>query len=78
MSFHVIVIQDTVVKMFQSYNVNKNAFQWDAHHPLVDRIPACTGQEGGCMPACTGWGCISACTGQGVCIPACTGQGLST
>ena len=46
MSFHVIVIQETVVKMFQSYNVNKNAFHWDAHHPLVDRIPVCTGQEG--------------------------------
>ena len=28
-------------------NVNKNAFQWDAYRPLVDRIPACTWQEGG-------------------------------
>ena len=27
--------------------VNKNAFQWDACHPLVDRTPACTGREGG-------------------------------
>ena len=25
---------------------NKNAFQWDAYRPLVDRIPACTAQEG--------------------------------
>ena len=23
---------------------NKNGFQWDAYHPLDDRIPACTGQ----------------------------------
>ena len=23
---------------------NKNAFQWDAYRPLVDRIPACTDQ----------------------------------
>ena len=28
--------------------VNKNAFQWDAYRPLVDPIPACTGQ-GGCL-----------------------------
>ena len=41
--------------MFQSYNVNKNAFQWDVHHPLVDCIPACTGQ-GVCIQACTGQG----------------------
>ena len=27
--------------------VNKNAFQWDAYRPLVDRIPACT----------VAWGC---------------------
>ena len=26
---------------------NKIAFQWDAYRPLVDRIPACTSQEGG-------------------------------
>ena len=25
---------------------NKNAFQWDAYRPLVDRIPACTVQRG--------------------------------
>ena len=25
---------------------NKNAFQWDAYRPLVDRMPTCTGQEG--------------------------------
>ena len=39
---------------------NKNAFQWDAYRPLVDHIPACTGQEG-CV-------CIPACTRQGVCV----------
>ena len=26
------------------YSKNKNAFQWDAYRPLVDRIPACTVQ----------------------------------
>ena len=35
---------------------NKNAFQWDAYRPLVDRITACTGQGG-----------VSA--GGGVCLP---------
>ena len=25
---------------------NKNAFQWDAYRLLVDRVPACTAQEG--------------------------------
>ena len=30
---------------------NKNAFQWDAYRPLVDRIPACTAQRGGGVPA---------------------------
>ena len=46
---------------------NKNAFQWDAYHPLVDRIPACTGQVGVSQHALD----------RGVCIPACTGQGVS-
>ena len=27
---------------------NKNAFQWDAYRPLVDRIPACTVAGGTC------------------------------
>ena len=27
---------------------NKNAFQWDAYRPLVDRIPG--GCPGGCLP----------------------------
>ena len=28
--------------------INKNAFQWDAYRPIVDRIPACTAQ-GECL-----------------------------
>ena len=36
---------------------NKNAFQWDAYLPLVDHIPACTGQRG-CIPTCIGQGCL--------------------
>ena len=37
---------------------NKNAFQWDAYRPLVDRIPACTGE---CLPLVPGGrgGCVS-------------------
>ena len=27
--------------------LNKNAFQWDAYRPFVDRIPACTVAGGG-------------------------------
>ena len=30
------------------YIVNKNAFQWDAYHPLVDHIPASTVAGGTC------------------------------
>ena len=37
------------VKIFQ----NKNAFQWDAYHPLVDHIPTCTVAREG-VPT---WGC---------------------
>ena len=40
--------------------INKNAFQWDAYRPLVDRIPACTGQGRGCLPV----GCLL----EGVCL----------
>ena len=29
---------------------NKNAFQWDAYHPVVDCIPACT-RQGGVYPS---------------------------
>ena len=37
--------------------VNKNALQWDAYRPLVDRIPACTAW--GCLPGgvCLGGVC---------------------
>ena len=38
---------------------NKNAFQWDAYRPLVDRIPARTGQ-GGCVSQHA--------LGRGVCV----------
>ena len=71
---------NAAIKLFKT----RNAFQWDAYRPLVDRILACTAQGGGgsvsqhalgrgvCIPACTGQGvCIPACTWQGVCIPAC-------
>ena len=44
--------------------LNKNAFQWDAYHPFVDCIPACTAQGGvsasgqgaggGCLPVVPG------------------------
>ena len=39
---------------------NKNAFQWDAYHPLVDRIPACTAKGRGLYPSMH-WarGCVS-------------------
>ena len=44
-------------------NYNKNTFQWDAYHPLVNRIPTCTAQggvprgsvcPGGCLPLVPG------------------------
>ena len=43
---------------------NKNAFQWDAYRPLVDRIPACTAERGG---SASGPGGVSA-SGPGVSI----------
>ena len=43
------------MKIFQ----NKNALQWDAYHPLVNHIPACTVAREG-VPA---WGVVPA---QGV------------
>ena len=30
--------------------IHKNAFQWDAYRPLVDRIPACTAHVEGVCP----------------------------
>ena len=55
---------------------NKIAFQWDAYHQLVDRIPACTAPEGGTCRGCTCPG--GTCPGDtchlvGVCILACNG-----
>ena len=40
-----------VRRYVQNWTGNKNAFQWNAYHRLVDHIPACTGQ--GFFPACT-------------------------
>ena len=62
------ILEDSSAPDEKSHTVNKNAFQWDAYRPLVDRIPACTVCGGGGIPACTGQG---ACVG----IPACNGQG---
>ena len=55
-SFHSGVVYIPVRKFH-----NKNAFQWDAYHPLVDRIPACTVAEGVYLPEgrgvpAQGWG----------------------
>ena len=65
---------------------HKNAFQWDAYCPLVDRIPACIVQGGvypgrclpmGCLPkgggVCSGW-VVSA--QGGWCLPG--GNALAT
>ena len=60
----------------------KNAFQWDAYHPLVDRIPACTGQGGvcpgeGCLPrGVSAWGvaCLGLSAGGGCLCPLCPVQ----
>ena len=48
-------------------NSNKNAFQWDAYRPRVDRIPACTAQE---RSVCRGLSVLGV-SARGVCIPAC-------
>ena len=45
----------------------KNAFQWDAYRPLVDRIPACTGQ-GGVYPSMHWAGGVSQ-HALGACLP---------
>ena len=36
---------------FNLFSQHKNVFQWDAYHPLVDRIPAATVARGGGVPA---------------------------
>ena len=41
---------------------HKNAFQWDAYRPLVDRIPACTVAGGVPTWGCT---CLGGCTCPG-------------
>ena len=52
--------------------INKNAFQWDAYRPVVDRILACTAQGGGCLSGGMSAQGVSP-SGPGVCIPACNG-----
>ena len=44
-SYHFIIAL-SCVKDTKLIN-NKNAFQWDAYRPLIDRIPACTVAGGG-------------------------------
>ena len=46
-SFTINVAQEMIPLDLQlKESPNKNAFQWDAYRPLVDRIPACTAQKG--------------------------------
>ena len=58
------------VQLYNSEHLrsNKNAFQWDAYHPLVDRTQACTAQGGVCPRGCLSGGCLPR-----RCIPACNG-----
>ena len=54
--------------------MDKNAFQWDAYRPLVDRIPALTG---GVCPG--GAVCPGACLSRRGCLPGgCLSKGVST
>ena len=57
---HISYVKILLAKMFNTVSeksylstlikryFKKNAFQWDAYRPLVDRIPACTAQGGVC------------------------------
>ena len=57
---------------------NKNAFQWDAYHPLVDYIPAFT-RQGGCVyPSihCSGWVYPSRHWAVGVSVRGCLPEGV--
>ena len=54
---------------------NNNAFQWDAYHPLVDRIPACNGQGDVCLGGCLPRGGVSAAQ-RGVCLRECLPGGV--
>ena len=72
------------------FRSNNNAFLWDAYRPLVDHMPACTGQReavcpgGGCPPrgdicpmgVCQG-GCLPRGCLLGGCLPGGRGGGLS-
>ena len=61
-----LVLFDNPYRLINPRFRNKIAFQWDAYHPLVDHIPACTGWgvclPGGCLP---GGVCIGVCPGGG-------------
>ena len=60
---------------FLTPSCNKNAFKWDAYHPLVDRIPACTGQVGVSQHALDR-GCVSQhALGRGVSAQGMSAQG---
>ena len=52
--WHVSCIFMGILFKSHKFMENKNAFQWDAYHPLVDCIPACTAQgvsaQGRCLP----------------------------
>ena len=47
-----------ILKLYLKFKLNKIAFQWDTYHPLVDRIPACTGQGDVCPGGCVPRGCL--------------------
>ena len=63
-------VDNFIIKsLHRVYSKNKNAFQWDAYRPLVDRIPAYTVQGAylnrGGVPA---WGIPAAGCLPGVCV----------
>ena len=55
-----IVLQEITNQIKKKNSKNKNPFQWDAYHPLVDCIPACTGQGVGVSQHALG--------SEGVCV----------
>ena len=63
--------------IFLKLNYNKNAFQWDAYHPLVDRIPACTGWGECVSQHSLGRGCAGGAVCLGVSAWKCLPRGVS-
>ena len=60
----------------QNYRINKNAFLWDAYHPLMTvgrGIPACTGQgvsaEWVSARGASAWGCLPGGVSAWDCLP---------